>query len=169
MEIWQLSYEIWSAHCPWMVYLQAENVLAWNGIFFETVIFVLKVYAWKYTCYQYHYSCDPYDSRSVYPNKISFSLNHKCLAVFVSLSIVQSFLILCRFQGNDSMKIKHKTCKTMWHCFIPGYTVYIRICQVQEYIYSLWYSINISGMISMIQELSTHIECNSKTKSRTSN
>jgi hypothetical protein len=58
--------------------------------------------------------------------------------------------------------IKHKTYKTMWQCFIPGNTVYIHTCQVQQYIYSLWYSLNILGMISMMQKLSTHIECISK-------
>jgi hypothetical protein len=130
-----------------MVYLHAEEVLAWNGIF------VLKVYAWRYSCYQYHNSCDPDDSRSVYPNKIQFSSNLKYLAVLVSLSIVQSFLILYRFQGNDSLKIKHKTCKTVWQCFIPGNTVYIHTCQVQEYMYSLRYSLNILGMISIDTEI----------------
>lgn len=56
----------------------------------------------------------------------------------------------------------------MWQGFIPGTIVYIHTCQVQEYIFSLWYSLNILGMISMIQKLSTHIECNSNTKSGTS-
>jgi hypothetical protein len=39
------------------------------AFFYETDIFVLKVYAWKYTCLSAS-SCGPYDSRTVYPYKL---------------------------------------------------------------------------------------------------
>jgi hypothetical protein len=107
-----LFFEKGSVLYPWMVYLHAEETLAWNGIFlwnwhFSIESVCLKIYLLWVSLFLWAI----WFQKSVPKYNIIVPKSLILISIW-SLSIVQLFL-MCWFQGNDSLKIKHNTCKTM--------------------------------------------------------